>query len=97
MALGKDMDADHNAEESLRRVRSQGAVGAFSGEPHASTIIGFEAGINIANESKRGRISQAGSSGCNARGPSASMRRKTILSLACASLNTVRTCARPKQ
>ena len=73
MALGKDMDADHNAEESLRRVRSQGAVGAFSGEPHAGIIIGFEAGINIANESKRRRIIQAETSGCNAHRFSASM------------------------
>ena len=74
-ALGKGMDADHDREESLRRARRQGAVSAFSGEPHAGILVGFEAGINIANELRRRRISQAEASGCNARELSASMRR----------------------
>ena len=88
MALGKGMDADHDAEASLRRARSQGAVGAFSGDLHAGILVGLEGGINIGNEPTRGRISRAGSSGWNARGPSASTRRTTIRSLACALLNT---------
>ena len=62
-------------------------MGTLSGNPNAGIFVGLEGGINITNVFGRRCISSAGSGDCNARGPSAGTRRKTIRFPACALLN----------